>query len=996
MMMMELDPNELDRYIGGDNTHQYTMPHTMAVRTTGPRGMNGASPAEQQHQQQQQQQQQQQRPGPGLRRASTPGMVGVGMDEIVAENARELRRRSLANGYNMDFMSDHDSFSRMVSPSAYSNTELSQMGGDMGRLPTTMESYSEMDSSTPELSAVGMMGVGSISGPEMQASMTAMFADPQQILTGTSHSSPVTSALTVSVPPSPVGPQMPGSPLGPNGHRMSVDSLTSSPMTQMHMSQMSGATMDQVLVDPMGGMSPSSPYTPMGMKAHQAMFSDNVYSATGFDMLGVLYRVANRPNPQINIGAVDFSCSFVVTDARKFDNPIVYCSATFERLTGYTKHEILGRNCRFLQSPDGKCPQGVKRKYVDDDAVFYLKNQIDAKKEGQTSLINYRKGGQPFTNLLTMIPITWDGPEIVYFVGFQVDLVEQPGAMMNRNKDGSFAINYQYNQLPSYIPASTAMVMDQRSGLTVARDDVSQVLTSFGTGESEFHSKRILDKVLLENTDDVVHVLSLKGLFLYCSPSIRKVLEYEPQELVGTSLSAVCHPSDIVPVTRDLKDTSTSTSVNVVFRIRRKYSGYTWFESHGTLHTEQGKGRKCIILVGRERPVYKLGWRDIQLSGGIGENELWTKMSTSGMFLFVSSNVKILLDRESDEMTGTSIQALMRPDSKHELGRALEQARSGVKATVKHEIQNKRGQFLQALTTLFPGDAAENRKPTFLIAQTRLLKHTRASAGSPSAKDMASAASTPSHWSNRSPLQTQHSRNLGDTTPAHDSRENSAENGGDENLFEELKTTRSTSWQFELRQMQRTNKRLVEELASLLALRKKRKRRKGVDQLEKDCANCHTRVTPEWRRGPSGKRDLCNSCGLRYAKLIGRVSPRTATSTSDKGNTSPTQSSPITTHSIGDSPHPGLSSPHKPTGMNPIPLSPIQQQLRRGSTASSSNNTMTPIQPHPILPPNSKLNGSMTPNSNMNGGMSGSMTPNGNMNGNMNGNVDIDMTTNGT
>lgn len=435
--------------------------------------------------------------------------------------------------------------------------------------------------------------------------------------------------------------------------------------------------------------------------------------------------------------------------------------------------------------------------------------------------------------------------------------------------DGSFAINYQYNQLPSYVPASASMVMDQRSGLTVARDDVSQVLSSFGTGESEFHSKRILDKVLLENTDDVVHVLSLKGLFLYCSPSIRKVLEYEPQELVGTSLSAVCHPSDIVPVTRDLKDTSTSTSVNVVFRIRRKYSGYTWFESHGTLHTEQGKGRKCIILVGRERPVYKLGWKDIQSTGGIGENELWTKMSTSGMFLFVSSNVKILLDRESDEVIGTSIQALMRPDSKHELGRALENARAGIKATVKHEIQNKRGQFLQALTTLFPGDGTESRKPTFLIAQTRLLKHTRASAGSPNAKtDIASASSTPSHWSSRSPLQVSHVNNISEKM-AHDSRENSAENGsGDENLFEELKTTRSTSWQFELRQMQRTNKRLVEELASLLALRKKRKRRKGVDQLEKDCANCHTRVTPEWRRGPSGKRDLCNSCGLRYAKLV--------------------------------------------------------------------------------------------------------------------------------
>jgi len=136
------------------------------------------------------------------------------------------------------------------------------------------------------------------------------------------------------------------------------------------------------------------------------------------------------------------SCSFIVTDARKYDNPIVYCSATFERLTGYSKHEILGRNCRFLQAPDGDVGAGVKRKYVDDDTVSYLKQQIDAKKEAQASLINYRKGGQPFMNLLTTIPITWGSDEVVYFVGFQVDLVEQPGSVINRNQGNS-------NKLPA-------------------------------------------------------------------------------------------------------------------------------------------------------------------------------------------------------------------------------------------------------------------------------------------------------------------------------------------------------------------------------------------------------------------------------------------------------------------------------------------------------------------------------------------------------------------
>jgi len=113
----------------------------------------------------------------------------------------------------------------------------------------------------------------------------------------------------------------------------------------------------------------------------------------------------------------------------------------------------------------------------------------------------------------------------------------------------------------------------------------------------------------------------------------------------------------------------------------------------------------------------------------------------------------------------------------------------------------------------------------------------------------------------------------------------------EDNIFDELKTTRSTSWQFELRQMEKQNRLLAEELQGLLSRKKKRKRRKGMGQMEKDCANCHTRVTPEWRRGPSGNRDLCNSCGLRWAKQNGRVSPRKYSDQSDKQSASPLHAS---------------------------------------------------------------------------------------------------------
>lgn len=184
-------------------------------------------------------------------------------------------------------------------------------------------------------------------------------------------------------------------------------------------------------------------------RAPEAKFT-NIYSPSGFDMLGVLVschhiegvwlttntaqmRVAARPKPEINIGPVDLSCAFAVCDITVHDMPIVYCSEIFERLTGYSSAEILGRNCRFLQAPDGKVQAGVRRKYVDDACVLALKRKISRREEVQLSLINYRKGGQPFMNLLTMIPVQWDTAELRYYVGFQVDLVEQPGSVAGRN-----------------------------------------------------------------------------------------------------------------------------------------------------------------------------------------------------------------------------------------------------------------------------------------------------------------------------------------------------------------------------------------------------------------------------------------------------------------------------------------------------------------------------------------------------------------------------------
>ena len=71
-------------------------------------------------------------------------------------------------------------------------------------------------------------------------------------------------------------------------------------------------------------------------------------------------------------------------------SPLSFC-----QLMGYEDHEVIGRNCQFLQSPDG-------RRYVALETVQHLYNTMISDREYQASIINYRKGGQAFINLITI------------------------------------------------------------------------------------------------------------------------------------------------------------------------------------------------------------------------------------------------------------------------------------------------------------------------------------------------------------------------------------------------------------------------------------------------------------------------------------------------------------------------------------------------------------------------------------------------------------------
>ncbi|XAR60508.1 Non-specific serine/threonine protein kinase [Bertholletia excelsa] len=112
--------------------------------------------------------------------------------------------------------------------------------------------------------------------------------------------------------------------------------------------------------------------------------------------------------------------NFVITDPRLPDNPIIFASDSFLELTEYSREEILGRNCRFLQGPE-----------TDPATVRKIREAIDTQTEVTVQLINYTKTGKKFWNLFHLQPMRDQKGEVQYFIGVQLDGSEHVEPLKN-------------------------------------------------------------------------------------------------------------------------------------------------------------------------------------------------------------------------------------------------------------------------------------------------------------------------------------------------------------------------------------------------------------------------------------------------------------------------------------------------------------------------------------------------------------------------------------
>jgi len=106
-----------------------------------------------------------------------------------------------------------------------------------------------------------------------------------------------------------------------------------------------------------------------------------------------------------------------ISDPSRPDNPLIYVNEGFEKLTGYTAREVLGKNCRFLQGNQ-----------TDHAAVEEIRTAIKEQRPCVVELLNHRKDGTAFWNRLSITPVRDITGNVTHFIGIQSDITNRKEA----------------------------------------------------------------------------------------------------------------------------------------------------------------------------------------------------------------------------------------------------------------------------------------------------------------------------------------------------------------------------------------------------------------------------------------------------------------------------------------------------------------------------------------------------------------------------------------
>ncbi|KAI5785933.1 hypothetical protein EDC01DRAFT_662132 [Geopyxis carbonaria] len=343
---------------------------------------------------------------------------------------------------------------------------------------------------------------------------------------------------------------------------------------------------------------------------------------------------------------------------------------------------------------------------------------------------------------------------------------------------------------------------------------------------TEFTKRRNWSQRILEELQDLLHIITPTGKIVYASQSCKTLTGFEPEELIGKFITEFIHEDDSALFVRDFNESiATGRPLRLFYRFRKFDDTYCIFETHGHPHISDAPQVdpsslqsvcKGFFMMARPYPTRNAALLDSFLEHKI-ENERLMKRITE-------------LRQEENE------------DQQQQRQRQQAHTDNGLQSVSQGSFSGNDTPMSTSHTPSSTDSMPPPAKPLSALTRQNLDRMEASSAArSEGIRDKMARYDGTTHMDTIEILtglryrEGERSKGIstGDTSPALIR--------GDVGVPIPLdKENRQTS--------------------------DKKKKQKVADEYV--CTDCGTLESPEWRKGPKGPKTLCNACGLRWAKFV--------------------------------------------------------------------------------------------------------------------------------
>ncbi|MFZ4057128.1 MAG: PAS domain S-box protein [Ferruginibacter sp.] len=291
--------------------------------------------------------------------------------------------------------------------------------------------------------------------------------------------------------------------------------------------------------------------------------------------------------------------------------PVIYVNDTFEKVTGYSKQDILGKSHVILH--------GIE---TDEQTKEYIRKGVLKGETVQTDILNYKKNRQPFWNSVFISPVTNLEGEISHWISIQRDVTKEKLSELEKLK-----------------------LQEEKIAIQAIE-------------ESEKRYSQLVNSLheITFSTDANAH-------WVFLNQAWEKETGYSIEESLGKPVRDFLHPDDIIANREELENIIQKKLKNykTVVRYISKSKSIIWmdlnfvitYDEYGQMLSTSGTLRN-ITREKQNQHYYDL------LANHV--NELICVHNLDLTFLYVSPSIKEMMGYEVEELENKSFADFIHPE----------------------------------------------------------------------------------------------------------------------------------------------------------------------------------------------------------------------------------------------------------------------------------------------------------------------------------------------